>query len=288
MPPPVTTRFSPSSTESWLACPVKHALHKAGWPSRRAGKRELAAILGTALAAGVGAWKASEAAGLPPDPDLCASIAEGTATTMLAALEQHGIEVGDYDAAQRERVVHRAGAGVRNIIAHDPLPPQWKILDVERIIPAWGNCRIDLALETPLGIVIVDWKTKLTSDPKWLPKDVERWRLSEQRHHYSCAYADFLGRPVYAFYIVLVVLEPFRTHVLPFVNDPADLRRWERERARTWAAMEADRDGAPPWPAAVHETVYGPCEYVSACFESQRDPALMDRAYVQVTRKETP
>lgn len=285
--PPVTTRYSPSSTEAWLACPVKYALRKGGWTPRRAGKRELAAILGTAFAAGVNTWKAGEQAGLAANPGLCASVAEGTATRMLAELAEAGIHIGAGDTAQRDRVARRAGDAVRNIIAHDPIPPQWKVLDVERIIPAWGNCRIDLGLESPLGVVVWDWKSKLTSDPKWLPRDVERWRLSEQRFHYSCAYADFLGRPVYAFYVGLVVLEPFRTHVLPFVNDPGDLQRWEHGRARTWKAMEADRDGAPPWPAAAHETVYGPCEYVGACFESQDDPTLMERDYVTLPRRDT-
>ena len=162
-------------------------------------------------------------------------------------------------------------------MGQDPLRPQWTLLDVERSIPEWGNCRIDLAFDTPLGVVIWDWKTKLTSDPKWLPRDVERWRLSEQRWHYPAAYANITGQPVVAFYIGLVVFEPFRVHVLPFVNNPEDLLLWQAGRERTWATMTAEISLG--WPAAVHETVYGPCEFVEACFDAHLDPDLMTQAY---------
>ena len=273
-------RYSPSATETWMTCPLKRHLHAQGWQRRRLGKREMGGILGTAFAAGVTTWKSSQLVGIPTDPYICANVAWGSAKSQMAEMEQIGATVGEYDRAQYEAIARRASDGVRRIMTQDPLPPDWTILDVERILPEWGNCRIDLGAETPLGVVVVDWKCKLSLDQKWLPKEMDRYRLSEQRFHYSAAYEDFLHRSVYAFYIVLVVLEPFKVHVLPFVNDPETLAMWMQARRRTWADMEAEENGERQVGiAAKHWDEFGPCEFQGACFESHLDPHLMQHAY---------
>src|SRR3990167_8979209 len=225
-------RYSPSATETWLECPLKRHLSHAGWTPRKIGKREMGAILGGAFAQGVNAWKSTELAGQTADPEVCAEIAAGSAQAHCADLERAGAIIQEWDRAQYQAITRRASEGVRRIIAQDPIPPTWNLLDVERVIPEWGGCRIDLGLESPLGVIVWDWKCKLSLDAKWLPKEVEKYRLSEQRWHYSCAYRDFLKRPVYAFYIGLVILEPFRVHVPPYVNDPVDLVMWRQARGR--------------------------------------------------------
>ena len=281
-------RYSPSATETWMTCPLKRHLSK-GWQSRRIGKRELGAILGGAFAAGVSAWKTAEMLGQPLDAALYAEIAVGHARKELAALEQSGCAIGEYDRAQALALPGRAERAMHAIMAQDPIPKDWKVRDVERIFPEWGESRIDLGMDTPFGPVVVDWKTRLTHDAKWLPRDVERWRLSEQRFHYSCAYADFLHQPVYAFYILLVGLEPFRTHVIPFVNHPEELALWLQARQQTWADMEAEELGTRKiGMAAKHHDEYGPCEFTRACFEFLLDPHLMEHEFAPRAQKGTP
>ena len=272
-------RYSPSSTETWLTCPLKRHLSR-GYQPRRLGKRELGAILGTAFAAGVNAWKTGESLGLAPDAPHCADIAVGSVARQLAEYDAAGCAVGDFDRAQQEALPRRAERAVLNVITNDPFPPTWKVLDVECSIPTWGDCRIDLGMNTPLGVVVVDWKTKLSLDPKWLPREVDRWRFSEQRFHYSNAYAEVTGQPVYAFYIGLVVCEPFRVHVIPFVNHPEELKVWQQAREQTWRDMEQEELGERRiGMAAKHHDEFGPCEFQRACFEHLLDPHLMAHEY---------
>ena len=276
------TRFSPSATETWLECPLKRHLSHAGWTPRKIGKREMGAILGGAFAQGVNAWKSTELAGQTADPEVCAEIAAGSAQAHCADLERAGAIIQEWDRAQYQAITRRASEGVRRIIAQDPIPPTWNLLDVERVIPEWGGCRIDLGLESPLGVIVWDWKCKLSLDAKWLPKEVEKYRLSEQRWHYSCAYGDFLQRPVSAFYIGLVILEPFRVHVLPYVNDPVDLVMWQQAREQTWADMATEARGERQVGiAAKHHNEYGPCEFQRACWEYHLDADLMAKDFIQ-------
>ena len=200
-------RFSPSSTESWLACPMKRRLRADGWRSRKLGKKELSGVLGTAFAAGMAAYHTARAAELPNPPtrasglpmhaDIAAHVAiQSVRQDLFKAAAGGAIPGNEMDTALMRSLVKRAETSVRKYIAADPIPPSWTVLDVERILPEWGNCRIDLGLDTPQGLVVLDYKHKITSDARYLAKDIDRWRLSEQRFHYSNAYGDFIGRPV--------------------------------------------------------------------------------------------
>lgn len=278
-------RYSPSSTETWTQCPLKRHLRSTGWQPRRMGKRELGGILGTAFAQGVGAYNATRQTGATPDPALCVAVAVQSARQELRTLLERGHTIGDHDRAQAEAIEPRVQRAITRYIAADPIPPAWTVLDVERILPAWGNCRIDLGLDTPQGPVVLDYKCKLQLDQKWLGKEVERYRLSEQRFHYSAAYGDYLGRPVVAFYICLVILEPsFRTHLLPFVNAPDELAMWLQARETTWRLMEMEERGEiGVGISGKHMDEFGPCEFTGACFGSRLDPQLMSNDYITQT-----
>lgn len=275
-------RYSPSTTETWLTCPMKRRLRADGWRSRRLGRKELSGALGTAFAAGMAAYNTGRAAGLPTDPGLCAAIAVQSIRQEIQRAKDGGASTAnEADAALLASLEKRAETSIRKYIAADPIPPGWVVLDVERILPEWGNCRIDLGLDTPQGLVVLDYKHKITTDARYLAKDIDRWRLSEQRFHYSNAYGDFIGRPVYAFYICLVVAEPFKVQLIPFVNQPAELSRWrEKREGTTWARMAAEDAGeADVDMAATHHDAYGACEWVKACFECQLEPGLMAGEY---------
>lgn len=275
-------RYSPSTTELWTTCPLKRRLRVAGWKPRRLGKRELSGILGTGFAAGLCAYNASRQTG-SVDPAICAGVGIQSIRQQLQEALAAGATIHDTDHAQYARMEERVQKGIEKYVANDPLPPAWAVLDVELTLPEWGGCRLDLGLDTPQGPVVLDYKCRTTQDAKYLQRDTERWRLSEQRFHYSCAYGDYLNRPVYAFYICLVVLEPsFRTHLIPFVNHPEELQMWRRARETvTWPQMEREDAGElGVGVAAKHDDAYGLCEYVGACFTHRLTPELAQAEYI--------
>lgn len=271
-------RYSPSTTESWLKCPLYRHLRKE-WSPRRLGKRELAAILGKGFHAGMSTWNANKGA---TTITTCSDAAVQSVRMELAGAKERGAYVLDSDKAQEGMLEKRVATVVANYIKNDPIPPTWTVLDVERILPEWGNCIIDLAMDTPMGPVVIDYKCKLSLDARWLDKEIARYRLGEQRLHYSSGYGDFIGRPVYAFYISLVVCEPFRVHLLPFVNDPQSLEMWRQAREQgTWKVMEMEDQGlVGVGMAAKHMDEFGICGFAGACFEHHLDTSLMEREYL--------
>lgn len=276
-------RYSPSTTEKWLKCPLYRHLSKE-WSPRRLGKRELAAILGKGFHVGVAGYNAHRRGlgGGDGFKEYYADMAIQSVRMELAQAKERGAYVLDSDKAQEAALEKRVATVVANYIKNDPIPEAWTVLDVERILPEWGNCIIDLAMDTPMGPVVIDYKCKLSLDAKWLDKEIARYRLGEQRAHYSAGYGDFIGRPVHSFYICLVVCEPFRVHLLPFVNDPEALAMWRQAREQgTWKVMEMEDQGlVGVGMAAKHMDEFGVCEFANACFEHHLDEGLMEREYL--------
>lgn len=286
-------RYSPSQTETFLKCPRKRALRKLGWEPSRLGKPGLARMLGTAFAAGVGAYNTMRMEGAAPDVGAAAGIAQSVAKQQLMDADERGMQTSEIDLAQRGRLVERAGKLVASYAEQDPIPPQWIIRHVELSLPEWGNARIDLGYENDLGYGVLDYKSKLTLDPKWFDKEVSRYRLSEQRFFYPAAYGDHVGQTVHRFDICLVILEPkFRAHLIPYVVNPSQQAEWLEARTQTWGRMAMsppDGDTLIDEMAAEHEDQFGPCEYQKICFDYQGDMGLVAAGgqYVQTQFKET-
>jgi hypothetical protein len=246
-------------------------------------------MLGTAFAAGVGAYNTMRLEGAAPDVGAAAGIAQQVAKLALADADERGMVTSEIDLAQRGRLVERAGKLVTSYAKNDPIPPQWELRHVELSLPEWGNARIDLGYENEIGYGVLDYKSKLQLDPKWFDKEVSKYKYSEQRWFYPAAYQDYLWHEpskwktqgnapvVHRFDICLVILEPtFRTHLIPFVVNPQLQAEWLEAREVTWARMEKTTPDGPGLPemAAAHEDQFGPCEFQKFCFEYQGDPAL--------------
>jgi hypothetical protein len=264
-------------------------------------------MLGTAFAAGIGAYNSMRLEGAVPDVGAAAGVAEQVARLSLLDADERGMVTSEIDMAQRGRLVERAGKLIVKYAANDPIPPQWQIRHVELSLPEWGNARIDLGYENDLGYGVLDYKSKLALDAKWFDKEVAKYRFSEQRWFYPAAYQDYLKQQdwhalgyvpdppaptVVRFDICLVILEPtFRTHLIPFVVNPGLQEEWLAARELTWARMEQtspDGDLLPEM-AATHEDQFGPCEFQKFCFEYQGDVGLVAASgqYVPTQLKET-
>ena len=236
--------------------------------------------MGKGFHAGMSLYNSNKQAGIPASPELISDVAVQSVRMERDRLEAGGATVASWDQAQASSLEKRVETAIRKYVANDPI--EWPISDVERILPAWGDCIIDLACEHPLGPVVIDYKVKLSLDTKYFDKEVARYRTSEQRMHYSAGYGEYIGRPVYAFYICLVVLEPsFRTHLIPFIVDPISLAMWREARERgTWRVMEMEDNGEiGVGMAAKHSDEYGNCEFQGACFDAHLDENLMGIDY---------
>jgi PD-(D/E)XK nuclease superfamily protein len=280
-------RYSPSSTEKWDRCPMLRKLSR-DYISKRIGKRDLSAILGKAFHAGVAAYNVDRHVSNSNPTSLYVDIAIAESRMELARLRDLGARIGERDMAQANALEGRISKIVTKYVENDPIPASWPILDVERILPEWGPCIIDLGLEHPMGPVVLDYKVK-TEAGKWLEQDKADYGESEQRFHYSVAYGDYLARPVYGFTICLVIVEPtVRIYLLdPFVNDPRVLDRWRRVReGATWKLMEMEERGEiPVGMSPRHRDQFGPCPMKQICLEYDFDEDLITTDYIKGGRE---
>lgn len=296
--------YSPSQTQTWVQCPVKRMLaYNERWRPRTLGKRELAAVLGQAIGAGLAAYYSN-----PHATTNVASVAYANAVALMSQFESLGASVASWDQAQALATPERARQAVEKSVALDQagrvLPATWRVLDVERTLPDHGHARIDLGVDDGAGPAVLDWKVKLSLKEIYRQKEVEKFRYSGQMYHYNWAYAqyvrsqagaghyrvfegDFLPR----FYIGLMVLEPkFSFELLSFDVSPEDHQKWLASARSTWIDMERDDfETSPPHTPRMaweHEDNYGPCEFKKACFEYHWDPALMSNDYIQLPKRE--
>jgi hypothetical protein len=281
--------YSPSQTATWLECPVKrHLAYVEHWRPRLVGKRELAAVLGTAVAAGVEAYHRARMAGQSNHPaEHWADMASQTARLLLRQLQDSGFQIAEYDQAQADALPGRAAKAVQTYLAAAPIPADWAILEVEQVHQQYGSCRLDLVVrDEPDHVAAVDLKVKLRLEPRYRPKEIERYRHHWAMLHYTWVVEQVYGQTPRRYYILFLVLEPApESWLQAYLVDEEVLRVWEQSARRVWTQMEVHDTAGPddrgPWIAAKHADEYGPCEYYDACFEYRWDPALMSHDYVQ-------
>lgn len=270
--------FSPSATKDFLTCPLYWHLRRTGMQPRRLGKKGLSGILGTSFSAGVAAYNLARKEGIEATPARVANYGDLAASVVRQHLKEADdaglVTTGSIDIPFRNSLEDRARKLIKTYAEQDPLPPQWRVEDVELTMDEAGYCRLDVGLQSDLGPVVVDYKTKVSYDTKYADRDRDDWRDSEQRFHYSYFYGQRKGQPTWQFAICLVILEPKpRVLLIPFVNNQEVLERWYRGRLLTWSRMEASLDLAleDQEMAGEHSTRFGPCEMHRHCFEDRGD-----------------
>jgi len=139
--------FSPSQTTTYLACPMKHYLSRTeGWRPRVLSKRDVAAIVGQAFAAGIAAHNQDRRDGFRFDmpEDSPASVATHEASVRIDEILAAGCTVPAVLQADVDFAPTQAARAVERVCADDPIPADWTIVDVERPFPDHGNARPDL------------------------------------------------------------------------------------------------------------------------------------------------
>lgn len=268
----MATYYSPTQTTRWLECPTKRALYRDGVRLAAANNRDLAAILGQGVGAGLEAYNLQRFHEEVIDVDAAIAAGQARVAAELTALDAAGRGLDPREAATRDLLPKRVEKALRGYAENDPVPATWRIVDVEKPLNG-GGARPDLVVDDGSGPAALDYKTKRELKSIYEAKEWERYRVSWQMLHYT----SLLGAARY--YICLLVLEPkFRVSLQPF-DVPADvMARWRASAERVWAQMAADDAGATPWMAGTHADAYGPCEYVDYCFGNDYDR----RRYINV------
>lgn len=274
----------------------RHLRYSLGWRPRRIGKRELAATLGSAFAAGVAVYHTRRQTAQPHAlaPTELTEIAEASAATavfeaarQLARLQDQGFVVNDWDAPIAQALPLRVSKSVMRYVLTDSLPATWTVRAVEYTLADYGNARPDLAIDDVDGPAIADVKVKLQLDAKYRAKEITRYQDDHQQLHYAWAWGLYNGRNVHRYYIILVVLEPkFSVELLPYQIHPETMEAWRQSQLVTWHDMALEDAGErEPYMVAKHWDEYGECEYRKACFDHHWDPQLMTQDYVNTREK---
>ena len=274
--------YSPTQTEDYLFCPMLRAL-KSGerWVPLRAGKKDLAGILGAGFHAAMAEHNRhnSEAA-------LCVETGLVCMAERLQDLERAGRVIDPADYPMRDALSPRLTVAVTKFLAQNPIPATWRTQKVEFEIPNSGGSRLDLVVHDGRAPVIIDYKLKLTLGAYYREKEFARIRRSWQLYHYAHFYGAHVGVPVERFIVLMVVLEP-RFEIIPLdrttvILSPEKLALWRTFAERTWADMEAEDTGVrEPRGQTFCETPFGPCEMLDACWTFMYDEGLMQTKYVR-------
>lgn len=177
---------------------------------------------------------------------------------------------------------------------NDPVPAEWEILQVEASFPLAGNARPDLVVRTPRGVMPIDnkWKEKLYQRQGETKDQARNRTLAEydntwQGKHYVWTIQQHYKQPCDRYYIALGELGPRPAITCQaFEVSPHRLTRFCVSARALWRQMD-ELDTAPSpilREAPVHETKYGPCEYLWACMEADLDPTRMSAKYLTIER----
>lgn len=301
--------YSPSQTSEWLRCPMKRALRREGWLPKATGRADWAGAMGSAFAAGVAVYNNTRrefeqggtsmpprhlsiktAQGADPERVKMAEASYKIATSILAQRLAQWEELGlivDSGDDYIEKLGKRVQKAVVSYVMTDPIPDSWRIIEVETDLgERAGHARPDLVARDDLGLVVVDYKSKLKLMAEWRNKTVMEFAHSHQQFHYAHFVGEKFNEPILRYYIALAVFEPsFACDLLPYAVNQEMLSMWHQSASVVWERMAHEDSGAvPPTLAAQHSDQYGQCPYYKACFVHNLDPALMAHDFKHVER----
>lgn len=288
---------------------MKRALRREGWTPKATGKADWAGTMGSAFAAGVAIYNstrreyeqghtalptrwmsAKTSQGAPAERVSMAEAAVGIATGVLhqrmAQWEELGLIVDSSDD-YIEKMGKRVGLAVTRYVMTDPIPDTWRIVEVESDLgEGAGYARPDLVARDELGLVVVDYKSKLKLMAEWRNKTMMEYANSHQQFHYAHFVGQKFNEEVLRYYIALAVFEPsFDCSLNPYPVNQEMLGLWHQSASVTWSRMaDEDAGNVPPVLAAQHSDQYGQCPYYKACFVHNLDPALMAHDFKHIER----
>ncbi len=244
--------YSPSQTAEWMRCPMMRALRKEGWVSKWGAKRDLAATIGQAFAAGVGTYNnfrktnpLMPVRGVNVERTRLAvssvDVAKAVMHRRLEEMEKLGFVLtsGEEDELYMTQMEKRVVKAVSTYVYEDPMPDDWQIVDIEESLgEAAGNARPDLVIRNPQGLHMVDYKSKVQLLARYEAKTKGDYANSHQMLHYGHFGKLHYGEDLAGYYIGLSVFEPrFRVDWVPYPYNSETLKTWAATTPAAWATM---------------------------------------------------
>lgn len=294
--------YSPSQTAGWMRCPMKRALEKEGWRGKFVATGHLAAIVGNAVAAGLGVYnnyrqtlerQGREVSTLTDSEkshvaSSCLGVAHTVAKMKMDETEKLGFTVAMSANGYIMTMDQRTDETISRYIKSDPIPSGWRIVEAECDLgPERGNARPDLVVRNEFGLCVVDYKTVSEKKPQYWQKNLDAYRYSHQMFHYVWGVGDKFQEEVTRYYICALVTKPYYAELAPFQTTPESVQLWYQASQAAWATMQREDEGLQaPFMAATHEDKFGPCPFQKACFDHLYDEQAMRADYIKVTREE--
>lgn len=234
--------WSPSSTETWLACPLKWWLARQGVEGRATdtSAQEQGTQFHEVIA---GYWATGQHVDIA-NPAVNRAVFRVIAQEGEALREQGivGIEVnldGNDEEAAR----------------HGRYP---------------GTC--DLITDNGVGLTVTDYKTKMKMDAKYADGEIRQTQRSWQLKQYAYFAQLKYGRPVTQVRKLLVAFTPaLKVWLATYVVTQQELSMWHHQAENVWREMDQMIDGlSPTWQNTETCERYGwqwRCQYYSKCWE---------------------
>lgn len=268
--------FSPTQTDAFSFCPRFWGFYRAGLKPKAIGYPEMAAMTGTAVAAGLEVFYLGVFYKEQLD-------VQASAWVTLERLRQAALANGQrYVSASEQDKWDAMEANVALLLkTHAKADPfkDYTVVEVEQT--GDDHDRPDLIVRDDIGLLVVDFKCKLTLKAEWVKKEHAKWRRSWQLHHYA------IRRGISRFAVCLIAPHTRQgCHVEITQVDESYAKLWQQDAAQLWAEM----DFAKGLPLDLlrgntsHSNEYGECAYWSEACSYGLDPVMLKNNLVQVER----
>jgi hypothetical protein len=239
----------------------------------------MAAMTGTAVAAGLELYYRQRQRGFTvmDDPILTHALAIA-ASNRLNSLANNQRYVSASDQDKWDAMGSNVELLLKTHAKCDPFK-DYTVVEVEQT--GDDHDRPDLIARDDLGLLVVDFKCKLTLKSEWIKKEHAKWRRSWQLYHYA------IRRGISRFAVCLIAPHTRQgCHVEMTQVDEGYAKLWQHDAAQLWAEMDAAQD----LPLETlrgntsHSNEYGECAFWPEACSHGLDKALLASNLVQVER----
>lgn len=256
--------FSPSSLMAFSKCERRWVLERTLRPSVLS-KANMSAYVGLGVAKGMEQYHRDEISRELHPVEYYASLAAQEAQCLALKDLKDGCTLPGSLMPEYALVGPRAGTATGHLVTHQPLLVGFETIAAELVLEEWGNARIDLVVDSLDGLMIVDYKTKISTTPYMLAKTQAEYEFSHQMYFYAIALRS-LGYNIEAFTIAMCVIEPKpKTHIWPFMLDERILKEYEQTFRLLSEKMQRVRETGDGAMALAHNDQYGECPWKAYC-----------------------
>lgn len=264
--------FSPTQTDAFSFCPRYWGFYRQKLKPKAIGYPEIAAITGSAVAAGLEVrYRTGFVTGAVLPRAL--SVAAQGRLDALANGQRY------VSAADQDKWEAMDGNVALLLKTHDKVDPfkDYTVVEVEQT--GDDHDRPDLIVHDDIGLLVVDFKCKLTLKAEWVPKEQAKWRRAWQLHHYA------IRRGISRFAVCLIAPHTRQGCHYEIVQvDERYAKLWQHDAAQLWAEMDFSV-GLPLDQLrgnTSHANEYGECAYWAEACSHGMDPAMLTNNLIKV------